>query len=623
VERLDAQLDAIRALATERPLVLWLDDVHWTTEALRLARRLLDTPAPVLVVCTVRTDDLLDLPAASERLDQLARHPKTLSLHLGPLEPQDCGDLVRGLLGLEGETASRVEARCQGVPLFAVQLVGDWVQRGILVATSEGFRPRQGAELHLPDALQDLWAGRVEDALRGQPAGAEAALELAAVLGVQVDDEVWAEAAREHEPVAPGLVEALLVRNLMVHDPDGGLRFVHGMLVESLLTRAESHNRLPAHRSIAARALNRLAGCMPPARHARRVELASRAMTIAADGSADHRRAATNLGSALRTRGRASEALPILAAAADGVEALGDDALTATALQSYGSALSAARRFDEAIVQLERCVALMRDTDADPTRALISLGGAYSENHEFAAGARCLDEAIAAARSPLDRGIALHHRGVGQRNQRESDAGAALIQHAIDTIELEMSPEAEAWRARFYSNLASAEVSRKNYEAGLDASQRAAEVFSRIGHHRSEAVARLNAAQSLARLKRLDPALNEIRAGLDLARATGVPRLMLFALCIESEIHLERGDLESASRAVEEMNTIGGGPALGEAWVEALSTRARLQAARGAHAEARQTLLDAIDFMDSEGMPEDHRLRQRVDTELRDGTPTP
>lgn len=66
------------------------------------------------------------------------------------------------LLGLTGELSATVAERTQGNPLFAVQLIGDWVNRGVLVVGNGGFELAPGVEAPVPDAVHDLWTRRLD-----------------------------------------------------------------------------------------------------------------------------------------------------------------------------------------------------------------------------------------------------------------------------------------------------------------------------------------------------------------------------------------------------------------------------------------------------------------------------
>ncbi|MCA9494496.1 MAG: AAA family ATPase, partial [Myxococcales bacterium] len=245
--------------AARRPVVLFLDDVHWSLDTLEFAHSLLRsvTEAPVLVLLVARDDLLVQAPLERAVLDDVAKVAGTLKIPLLPLAEVDQRSLVEELLGLEGAVARLVEERSAGNPGFAVQLVGDWVQRGILLPGRRGFDLRDGAEVTLPDDLYTAWATRIEELLRGRPHDDRAALELAALLGQRVDRDEWRAAcvARGLSPSAD-LVDTLLSLRLAVPDEagaPGSWKFAHAMLRESLERSAEEHLRAPAlHRACAA-----------------------------------------------------------------------------------------------------------------------------------------------------------------------------------------------------------------------------------------------------------------------------------------------------------------------------------------------------------------------------------
>ncbi len=241
-----------------RPLVLVLDDVQWGADALAFVRSLrsacLLAPFPVLVVATVR-DDLLAPGSEPQRLlDELLDRPEVRALDIPPLDPEDHGRLVERLLGLRGDLARAVARRTGGNPLFAVQLVGDWVDRGVLEPSLEGFRIRPGEEAVLPDGIHAVWRHRVDTALDGLPADARRALQVAAALGGEVDPIEWALACGQVGASVPQpLVDRLVAGGLARWARRGGAwSLEHGLLIESLLRDAVDAGALEdCHRACA------------------------------------------------------------------------------------------------------------------------------------------------------------------------------------------------------------------------------------------------------------------------------------------------------------------------------------------------------------------------------------
>ena len=233
-------------LCRRRPLVVVLDDAQWSVDSLAFAEHLMRTgvtaPLPIVLILTVQSDALADLPGGAERLDALCTAAASRRIALGPLAPADQAELVQRLLGLEAGVAAIVEERTAGNPLFAVQLVGDWIQRGRLVAGPEGFRLRPGEQVALPDDVHALWSGRVQRVIDAvaepRREAAERAMQVAALLGRQLRFDEWrgACAAAGLEPPQE-LLDLMAVRGLASVETDGW-SLVHGMLRDSLDRRA-------------------------------------------------------------------------------------------------------------------------------------------------------------------------------------------------------------------------------------------------------------------------------------------------------------------------------------------------------------------------------------------------
>lgn len=223
-------------LARERPVLLWLDDVQWGRDALSFARFLCDQDeaGAVLVVMTAQEEALAERVLEAEQLSDLMEATDGLTLPIGPLEPRYRAELVERLLNLEGELANRVEERTGGNPLFAVQLVGDWVQRGALVPGRTGFRLREGERDTLPDGLHDVWSNKVRRLLPKWGDGAGPALEVAAALGQEVDKVEWREACEARGAAPPADLLARLAGQRLAVESEHTWWFVHGMLRESV-----------------------------------------------------------------------------------------------------------------------------------------------------------------------------------------------------------------------------------------------------------------------------------------------------------------------------------------------------------------------------------------------------
>ena len=233
-----------------RPLVLLADDVQWGADAMAFTEWLLERqvqrPVPIFVVLTAQEAALVERPDEAIALERLGQRDDGRVVEIGPLSPDAHAQLVRTLLGMDGELVARVTRRTAGNPLFAVQLIGDWVSRGVLEPGGKGFRLKPGVPLHLPDDLRAVWRSRVDRLLDGYGEPETKALELAATLGDKVSDGDWRAVCARTGVRADvrHLLGRLLVLRLARVDPDGdGWHFTHPMLRESLLWRARDADR--------------------------------------------------------------------------------------------------------------------------------------------------------------------------------------------------------------------------------------------------------------------------------------------------------------------------------------------------------------------------------------------
>src|SRR5262249_56111721 len=88
--------ELLTRLARREPLIVVLEDVHWADEmSVRLlaflGRRL--NNAPLVVVATIREEDLADLALLRQSLDELDEHGELMRLSVPPLSRSDTAAL--------------------------------------------------------------------------------------------------------------------------------------------------------------------------------------------------------------------------------------------------------------------------------------------------------------------------------------------------------------------------------------------------------------------------------------------------------------------------------------------------------------------------------------------------
>lgn len=268
---LDAQLstlaEVIRAQASTRPLVLLLDDVQWGASALKLCAQLLrsEQQAPLFVVATLRDEALAERQEIAAMLADLreptgAEATALSEIQLRALPPEEHRELVANLLGLHHDLGRRIAERSAGNPLLAIELVGDWIQRGLLQPGPRGFElPDLAlAEESLPDDLLSLWSERLRTVVQTSAVGPyRQALEVAAVLGQLVSVPLWQRVCARAGVQAPSWLLSELMRLRLVEGSRESFAFVQGMLREALLEDARKSGRLADFHRAAADTLQR------------------------------------------------------------------------------------------------------------------------------------------------------------------------------------------------------------------------------------------------------------------------------------------------------------------------------------------------------------------------------
>lgn len=251
----------LRRMTHDRPVILWMDDVHYSTYSMDFMRFLFTErqaeDIPVILLCTARSEDLEeDSPQAAAYRNMLASDHVT-KLDIAPLNAEAHLKLVHELIGLDDSLCQQVAQRTGGMPLFAIQLVGDWIERGVLVPGEAGFKVKEGASIELPDSLHELWLSRLRLIFRESKRQSNAIeqLEIAACLGCHFDADEWRIACELAElgNVTKTLDCMLAHRLFEVRYPSA--QFTHDLLRESLLRYAHENNRLRAHHLVCAEML--------------------------------------------------------------------------------------------------------------------------------------------------------------------------------------------------------------------------------------------------------------------------------------------------------------------------------------------------------------------------------
>ena len=246
------------------PLVVLLDDLEWA-DALTLHFLALfhvgvwDVPN-VAIVATYRSE--AEGPAIR---DYRPVFRDGTFLEIEPLEPASLGEIVRDMLGshqVDDRFVGHLARRSGGNPFFVAEFLRASVAEGVLRRDASGcWRVGKGVDgaerpvdadsldlaIGLPESLHELVVRR----LAGLPDDARKLLELAAVVGREVDAELLESVEPIGEVRTLAALASLLLAQVLDEGSNGRFRFAHDKLREVAYDQIPPPRRRALHRSVA------------------------------------------------------------------------------------------------------------------------------------------------------------------------------------------------------------------------------------------------------------------------------------------------------------------------------------------------------------------------------------
>jgi DNA-binding CsgD family transcriptional regulator len=468
----EALLGLLRTLGERVPVVLVVEDLHWSDSSTRDLLSFLARNARterLTVIGTYRTDELNRRHPLRPWLSEMERVPRVLRIGIERFGRAELDAQMEAILGHRPsvELLDAVERRAEGNPFFVEELLA-----------SDAVQPGDG----LPPTLRDVLMARVtalsEDAQR--------ILGVAAVAGRTVESGLLAEVAGSDETaIEDGLREALAAQILAI-DPQGhpdAYRFRHALLAEVVYD-----DLLPSER-------RRLHAAYAKA-------LAERPVASGAEGAsqlaalAHHATAAHELVRALR------------------------------AWVGAARAASATHAFHEAGQAYERAIDLWDAVPADDRPDDTDLAALYHDGALAAMVSGRHERAIHLARAALDRldpadqlerwAAASERLARAMWVSGAMDEGLARLEAAAERLR---SIEGSSIRARILASLAGAHMLRGDHPQAIESATTAIEEARAIGVPSSEAHALNTLGTSIALTGRCADGLPFLREGIALARS--------------------------------------------------------------------------------------------------------
>jgi DNA-binding winged helix-turn-helix (wHTH) protein/predicted ATPase len=265
--------EAVEVLTIERPLILVLEDLHWSDFATLdliswLAQR--REPARLLMLGTYRPVDVIVRGHPLQTVKQeLTRHRQCAELSLELLTVADVAQYLAARFAFGTPLPAPFQAlalaihrRTDGHPLFMVTVVNALVQQGRLVEEDGGWAVQGGIEqvtLEVPESLQQL----VEQQLSQLSLEDQHVLEAGSVAGMQFSAAAVAAGLEESPDTVEAWCSTLARRGQFLQSdgveewPDGtvvsGYRFRHTLYQQVVYDRLAVGRRIQLHGRIGAR----------------------------------------------------------------------------------------------------------------------------------------------------------------------------------------------------------------------------------------------------------------------------------------------------------------------------------------------------------------------------------
>lgn len=258
--------EALEVVTTETPLVLVLEDLHWSDRAtLELLGYLAQRrgPARLLVLGTYRSADAVARAhPVRELVQELRGRGMCRELALELLTVSEVASYMAGHLGgpVTSALAELVYRHTEGNALFMVNIVEHLVQQGLVTRREGQWTLREGAEAtSLPEGLRQLLGRRIE----ALPPETQRMLEAASVAGEAFAVAAVAAGVQDSVANVEAQCEELAAQHHFIDDiglvvwPDGTsggrYRFQHALYQQVLSERLGTARRVQLHRCIGAR----------------------------------------------------------------------------------------------------------------------------------------------------------------------------------------------------------------------------------------------------------------------------------------------------------------------------------------------------------------------------------
>jgi DNA-binding SARP family transcriptional activator/predicted ATPase len=244
-------------LAVPQPLLLLMDDLQWCDpESLEFLHYVMRSGAGArfLLVCTVRSEDLLTNPALQDLLVSLRKAGRMIEIDLNPIDAAETARLAAQVAGKELEISMALQLfkESEGNPFFVLEMVRSGYLQKIFDTNVSSIPPEEFdiefvEDIHLPPKVKDVLLSR----LNSLPPPVRQLTSLAATIGRAFSFDVLAQASESIEEDLLLWLDELWQRGIIRVLNEDTYDFGHDKLREVAYHQVSLPHRRVLHRRVA------------------------------------------------------------------------------------------------------------------------------------------------------------------------------------------------------------------------------------------------------------------------------------------------------------------------------------------------------------------------------------
>ena len=249
-----AMADFLATVATHRPLMLVLDDLHWFDQAsldfVRFLARQIGSQR-ILLVATYRSDELHRRHPLSDLLPLLIREASAERLDVGRLAATGYHALIARRYALDDRDQERLAAyltsHAEGNPLYAGELLRTLEHEEVVRPQGDHWHVGDLTTVRVPPLLRQV----IDGLLKHLEANTLALLQVGAVIGQEVPLDLWQQATGADDAALITALEQGREAQLVDDGPGGDAwHFHHALIREALYADLISLRRRGLHRQV-------------------------------------------------------------------------------------------------------------------------------------------------------------------------------------------------------------------------------------------------------------------------------------------------------------------------------------------------------------------------------------